>query len=101
MTNNSSPGMYRQLATLDRERHARLKIGQATDMPFAAGLLLAPLLTSEFSDAAREYSIMFRLAIYLNCYAANHAMPMWLRTHSLRSAPQMCLPQCPPLNKFG
>lgn len=59
MTNNTSPSMYRQLAALDRERHATLKIGQATDMLFASGLLLVPLVTSEFADVAREYPIMF------------------------------------------
>jgi len=58
-TNNASPGLYKQLFALDRERHTDLKLLPSSDRSFAADLLLIPIVNNEFGDTCREYPIVF------------------------------------------
>jgi hypothetical protein len=59
MTHSASLLFYTRPVALDRAQHAALKLEPATDLGFAAGASVVPLLGVEFTEAAREYPIVF------------------------------------------
>src|SRR5277367_2344852 len=59
MTQLSSLFLYEHPVALDRDRHAARKMNPPADLTFAAGAAVVPLLSAEFTHAAREYPIVF------------------------------------------
>jgi hypothetical protein len=59
MMQSSSLLFYQRPVALDRERHAALKLSPGADLAFTAGASVVPLLSAEFTAAAREYPIVF------------------------------------------
>lgn len=50
---------YKQIAALDKERHGKLKMAPVTDYSFAAKTNSIPLVAAEFTEAQREFPIVF------------------------------------------
>jgi hypothetical protein len=55
----SSLFLYVRPVALDRDRHAARKLNPPADLGFTAGAAVVPLLSAEFTHAAREYPIVF------------------------------------------
>lgn len=50
---------YKQLTTLDKDKHAALKLARTTDYRFAAATNSLPVVAVEFVEAHKEYPIVF------------------------------------------
>jgi hypothetical protein len=59
MTPAAAPLFYQRLVALDGHAHAKLKLSAPPDLKFSARSPVVPLLSIEFTDAAREYPIAF------------------------------------------
>jgi hypothetical protein len=59
MTPAASPLFYQRLVALDGNVHAKLKLSAPPDLKFSARSPVVPLLSVEFTEAAREYPIAF------------------------------------------
>jgi hypothetical protein len=59
MTPAAAPLFYQRLVALDGHVHAKLKLSAPPDLKFSARSPVVPLLSIEFTDAAREYPIAF------------------------------------------
>jgi hypothetical protein len=59
MMQPSSLLFYQRPVALDRDRHAALKLSPGADLAFTAGASVVPLLSAEFTAAAREFAIVF------------------------------------------
>jgi hypothetical protein len=59
MTPIASPLFYQRLVALDGNVHAKLKLSAPPDLKFSARSPVVPLLSVEFTEAAREYPIAF------------------------------------------
>jgi len=59
MTPAAAPLFYQRVVALDGHLHAKLKLSAPPDLKFSAGSPAVPLLSTEFTEAAREYPIAF------------------------------------------